>query len=312
MFCGKPKEILPPEGELAVAVRVHDEPHHVRDWQALRTLSLTVAAHAAEVGANFLELGCQDLRVGFGERLCHRLEVLLQLVLIRHARHGTRDGGIIDGPLQSRERESGGPLRLRCGCSASATTGAGHYLHGHQPNAGRAQLLDRWAIARGRGEVVLRLHHVHLGLDDPIDDGRQIMCAHSDEPDLALLLGRALRVEQVVGNIRRAVLAVQMPDVQMIGVEFFEAGLQLRQGACLVLGVYLARQDDVFSFGAQRGRYHALVLAALVPTRGVEEGDAHVHSLGNHSGVGCDHAAETHGRDFETRLAEDAVLNCGL
>src|ERR1017187_3684504 len=94
---------------------------------------------------------------------------------------------------RARPRRRGGP----------AAPGLSHHLHGHQTHARLVQLLEGRAPLRGGGEVVLRLDHLQLGCDDAIDDGRQRVRAHADEPHLALLLGLALRVDQIVGDLRR-------------------------------------------------------------------------------------------------------------
>ena len=108
---------------------------------------------------------------------------------------------IVDGPLERGGGEIGGPLRLSA--PASAVSRPGHHLHGDHAHAGLVQLLDSRAVARSRSEVVLHLHHFEFGFDDPVDDRRQIVRAHADEPDLALLLGLALRFDQLIGNLRR-------------------------------------------------------------------------------------------------------------
>ena len=58
--------------------------------------------------------------------------------------------------------------------------------------------------SRGRGVAVLRLDDIQLGFDDPIDHGRQLVRAHADKPHLALLLGLALRLHQLVADLLRA------------------------------------------------------------------------------------------------------------
>src|ERR1035441_7008745 len=91
---GHALEVLPAERELAVAIGVHHEAHHVGYRQTLGTLPGTRAAHAAEVGSNFFQAGGEDLLVGVGERLRHDGEVLLQLVDVGHAGDGSGDDGV--------------------------------------------------------------------------------------------------------------------------------------------------------------------------------------------------------------------------
>ena len=55
------QEVLPAQAELAVAVRVHDETHHIGDRQAFGALALALAARAAEVRPDFFQPGRQTL-----------------------------------------------------------------------------------------------------------------------------------------------------------------------------------------------------------------------------------------------------------
>ncbi len=116
------------------------------------------------------------------------------------------------------------------GAPATASSDLGHHLHGHHADAGLVQLIEGRAPLGGGGEVVLRLDHLELGFDDAIDDGRQRVRAHADEPHLALLLGLALRLHQFVGDQLRGVLAVEQPHVHVVGVELLEAGIDLAPG----------------------------------------------------------------------------------
>src|ERR1035437_7631461 len=50
---GHPLEVFTAQPELAVAVRIHDEPHQVPCRQALGALAVTLAAHAAEIRTDF-------------------------------------------------------------------------------------------------------------------------------------------------------------------------------------------------------------------------------------------------------------------
>src|ERR1039458_1845559 len=76
---GHAQEVLPAQRELAVAVSVHDEAHHVTHRQTLGALPVALAAHAAEVRTDLFQPGGQYLLVGVGELLRHHTEVLLQL-----------------------------------------------------------------------------------------------------------------------------------------------------------------------------------------------------------------------------------------
>ena len=109
--------------------------------------------------------------------------------------------GLLIAHLSAAGAKRGGPLRLSA--AASPASGPGHHLHGDHAHAGLVQLLDSRAVARIRSEVVLHLHDFEFGFDYPVDDRRQIVRAHPHEPDLALLLGLALGLDQLIGNLRR-------------------------------------------------------------------------------------------------------------
>ena len=170
------------------------------------------------------------------------------------------------------------------------------------------QFLDSGAVALIRSEVVLRLHDFDFGFDDAVDDRRQVVRAHAHEPDFALLLGFALGFDQFIGNLRRVAQAMKVPDVQVVGVEFLQAGVELRQDARAGMRIALARQEDVFPPGSQRRSHHALVLAALVVAGGIEVVDAHIHGPGDHGGVGGDHAAIAYGGDPHAGLAQGPIM----
>ncbi len=69
MLGGHALEVLAAQRELAVAVGVHDEAHHVRHRQPLRALAIALPAHTAEVRADFLQTRYQNLGVVVGEAL---------------------------------------------------------------------------------------------------------------------------------------------------------------------------------------------------------------------------------------------------
>ena len=110
--------------------------------------------------------------------------------------------GFLMAHLSAADGEIGRPRQPR----APPRPDFGHHLHGDHADAGLVQLLDRGPVARGRSEIVLRLHHLDLGFDYPVDNRRQVVGAHADEPNLALLFGLALRLHQLVGDLRRIAL----------------------------------------------------------------------------------------------------------
>ncbi len=131
--------------------------------------------------------------------------------------------------------------------------------------------------------------------------------ADADKPHFALLPGDFLRLDQLVLHRLRFVLAVQVPDVEVIGPEFLQAHLEFAECALFGFGVHLGGKDDVFPLAAERGADHPLVVALLIPAGAVEVVDAHVRGTGDHGRVGGDHATVTDGGDLQARLTEDAV-----
>jgi len=57
------------------------------------------------------------------------------------------------------------------------------------------------------------------------------VAAHAHEAGLALLLRRALRVEELVRQVRGRPLAVEVPDVDVVGAELAQALLEVLEGA---------------------------------------------------------------------------------
>src|ERR1035437_10721913 len=85
--------------------------------------------------------------------------------------------------------------------------------------------------------------------------------AHAGEADLALLLGKLLRLDHVVANLGRAGLAMQIPDVDVIRIEFAQAGLEILQQPFLVLSARLGGEYDLLPPGSQGSAHHAFVVA---------------------------------------------------
>ena len=86
--------------------------------------------------------------------------------------------------------------------------------------------------------------------------------------------------------------AVQIPDVDVVGVELAQALFEMLHHAGFVGRVGLGGEDDLLALGSERRADHALVVAVLVAARGVEVVDAEVGGARDHAGVGGDHAAE--------------------
>ena len=293
-------EVFAAQRELAVAIRIHHVAHHLSHGQSLGALAIALPAGAAIVWANLLQPRREDLGVGVAERGGHGREILFELVDVGHAGHGGGDTGVLDDPAESGRPEVGGPFGLR---RPTAASGSGHHFHSDHADAGLRQLLHRRRPGGILGEAILRLDYIQLGLNHAVDNGGQVcVAAHADEAHFALLLGLLLGRDHIVGDVRRVALAVEMPDVQVIGSEFLEAGIELRQDGRPVPPIALAGEENVLSLRAESRSHHALVLAALVAAGRIEVVDAHVRGTGNHSGIGGDHTAHADGGHFEAGL----------
>ena len=133
------------------------------------------------------------------------------------------------------------------------------------------------------------------------------MGADADEADLALLLGELLGLDVIVVNVGGIAAAVQIPDVDVVGIELTQALIEMLHHAGFVGRVGLGGKDDLLAFGAERCADHALVVAVLIATRGVEVIDTEVGGARNDAGVGGDHAAKADGGDAEAGVAERLV-----
>ena len=115
--------------------------------------------------------------------------------------------------------------------------------------------------------------------------------------------------DQLVGNGRHGIPGVHVPDVQVVRAQFLKAGVELRHRLRGGLRLGLAGEHDLVAHALQRGPHHALVVALLVPARGVEIGDAHVDRPGNHAAIGRNHAPVADRRDLEPGLAQRPVAD---
>ena len=191
-------------------------------------------------------------------------------------------------------------------------TAAGHHLHRDDTDARVVQRLHQRVVALGHREVVGDEHDVQLLRDRGGDHLRVARVqAHSGEADLARLLRHALRVEQLVRDVRGLALAVQVPDVDVVGAELLQALVELRERVRLVAGPALRRDVDLVAPALERRADQALVVAALVAARGVEEVDAEVGGPLDDALVGGDHAAEGHLADLHPGLPELALADHG-
>jgi hypothetical protein len=76
--------------------------------------------------------------------------------------------------------------------------------------------------------------------------------ADAGEADLAGLLGDLLGFQEVVGELRGGLFAVEIPDVDVVGPELFEAGVQVRQRLGLVLPSSLGGDVDLLALARYR------------------------------------------------------------
>ena len=115
---------------------------------------------------------------------------------------------------------------------------AGHHLHGHHALAGGVRGRDRRVERVAHAEVVGRQDHVDVRLGRQRRDQFRLAAVRADagEADLAGFLGDLLRFDQFVGHLGRLGLGVQVPDVQVIGAEFAQAGIQVGQRGFFGLG----------------------------------------------------------------------------
>ena len=305
---GKPQEVLAPQGELAVKVGVGQVADGVGDGQALGALRRCTRSRCGSSRADLFVQRRQQLLIVRCKRLRHGPEVLLQLVHVGHARNGGGESGFCEDPFERRECRPGGMAGGACcprGFAAAAIT-----FIPTSPMPALVSLLGG-VVRVPIGEVVGAEHHLELAdLENAVHDGVRIVRAHADEADLALLLGRRPGVDDSSVICSARVSGVHVPDVEVIRAEFLQTGLELRRrfgrgGASDLLDRTILSRPAL-----QGGADHAFVVAALIAARGIEVGDAHVQGPRNHTGIGRDHAAEAHGGDLQSRLAQRTVIQC--
>ena len=198
---------------------------------------------------------------------------------------------------------------------------ARHHLHGDDAHAGLSRGPDGRRHVRDARGLVGHGHVLHRevvgGQDDvglsQLDQVRQHpvhveVRADAGEPDLSGLLGDALGLEQIVGHLGRGALGVQIPDVEVVGPQLAQAGVQIASAppAAVWLSVLL-EMIDLLPPALQRRAQHALVVAVHVAARGVEVDDADVGGPLDHRLIGRRHAAERQRRHLQAGLAERAV-----
>ena len=152
--------------------------------------------------------------------------------------------GLVHDPFERREMRAGLGELLREGAAGfDAAESAGHDLHGDDAHAGLSGGVDG-LIHRGvHGKVVGGENDVEDALlDHPWDELRlAAVGADAGEAHFALLLGELLRFDMVVSDVGGAAPAVEIPDVDVIGVELAQALVRdaaacpLYRGACVLV-----------------------------------------------------------------------------
>lgn len=105
---------------------------------------------------------------------------------------------------------------------------------------------------------------------------REVVSAEADKPDLAGLLGLALRLHQLVRDLPGVVFHVEQPYILVIGVQLLQAGVQLRQNARPGGRLGLGGKENVLALRSQRRSHHPFVLAVLIDAGAIEISDASI------------------------------------
>jgi hypothetical protein len=208
-------------------------------------------------------------------------------------------------------------------------------LHGDDADALTCRVGDRFA---DRFLVVLEIvvggQHdvVDAGVDRRADHVRLVAVGRgAEEARLALLFGLDQRFHDgLIGSHRRAVAAVEVEDVDVVGAQPLEAGLEQfeeallgrRRGPCggfvredsvvAIAGeVHLGGDGDRIPVAALLDDFadHLLALATQVAVGGVEVVETEVEGPVEELGVVGVHHPEADQRDLQTRSPEDPVLD---
>ena len=101
---------------------------------------------------------------------------------------------------------------------------------------------------------------------------------------------------------------MQIPDVDVIRVQFAQTLLQMLLHCRLVRRVRLGREHHLLPLGAQRRAHHPLVVAVRVAARGIEIIDPGIGGALNYAAIRSDHAAESHGSYLQPGLAQHLIV----
>ena len=190
-----------------------------------------------------------------------------------------------------------------------AAESASHDLHGDDAHAGFSGGVDGLIHGGVHGKVVSGENDVEDALlDHPWDELRlAAVGADADEAHFALLFCILLHFNHVVGDVCGAAEAVEIPDVDVIGVELAEALVEMLQHACFVVRLGFGGEYDLLALGAQGRAHHALVVAVLVVAGSIKVVDAEIYGALDDAAIGGDHAAEPDGGDLEAGAAQGPV-----
>ena len=303
--------MLAPEGELPVSLGVGQVAEHVGHGQALRARPLALAAHRAVVRPDLLPPGDELLRVQGRPGLRHRAQVLVELGHVGRAGDRGVDERVPERPLEGGEQPAARRELLARGHRLGPAP-TRHHLHGHDADAGVVERLHEGVVALAHREVVGHEDDVHILLDGSGDDlGVASVAAHPGEADLPLLLRQPLRVEELVADLGRGLLAMEVPDVDVVGADLPEALLEVREGLLLRRPARLRGDEDLVPAPLEGRPHEPLVVAALVAAGGVEEVHAEIGGPLDDALVRGDHATEGDLGDLESRLAERALADDG-
>lgn len=140
------------------------------------------------------------------------------------------------------------------------------------------------------------------------DAGLAAVRADAGEADFAVFLGDLLGLEEFVGNLLAVGAVVDAPNIQVIGTQLAETGVEVSQRGLLGAGLRLAGEYDALAPGPEDGADHALVITAAIDPGGVEVVDAQIGGPLDHARVRSDHATEADGGHLQSGPAERAVL----
>ncbi len=125
-------------------------------------------------------------------------------------------------------------------------------------------------------------------------------------------LGGPLDLQQLIGHLRGCAPVVEVPDVEVVGAEFAQAGVEVVDGLLLGLRRALAGENDLLALALESRTHHALVVAVLVTARRVEMHDAEIGRAHDHRRVRGGHAAERKRSQLQSGLAQRAVRKLRL